>query len=198
MYTKLRTYIKILLICSFSISAKIVIAQIEIPNASLEDQASDATAPQGWYPCEPNTTPDILPGFWGVYLPAQSGETYVGLISRSDGSFESISTRTKEVLEANKCYKMSLHTAHSRTYAGFNKTLKLRIYAATNKCGKDQLIYESERLSHQTWQELEFEFRLDKECHYLLIEAFDKEQKRPYKGNILIDNISLIYKCDRA
>ena len=92
MYTKLRTYIKILLICSFSISAKLVFAQIEIPNASLEDQASDATTPQGWYPCEPNTTPDILPGFWGVYLPAQNGETYVGLISRSDGSFESIST----------------------------------------------------------------------------------------------------------
>ena len=44
-------------------------------------------------PCEDFTTPDILPGFWGEYNEANHGETYVGMITRANGTYESIGKR---------------------------------------------------------------------------------------------------------
>ena len=55
-------------------------------NASFEGEPQDATVPIGWLACEPFTTPDILPGFWGIFQEASEGETYVGLITRENGT----------------------------------------------------------------------------------------------------------------
>ena len=49
---------------------------INLFNSSFEGEARDAINPIGWIGCEDGTTPDILPGPWGVYLPAAEGQTY--------------------------------------------------------------------------------------------------------------------------
>jgi hypothetical protein len=198
MSTKLKRYIKNLLICSISLGSISLSGQISFPNASFEDAPSDATTPQAWYPCEEMTTPDILPGFWGVYKTANQGETYVGLITRQDGSFESIATRTSKVLKAKTCYKVSVSLAHSKTYAGFNKPLSLRIWAGKRKCDKAELIFESKLIEHSEWRQYQIQFQLEEEAQYILIEAFNGNKSTKLKGNILIDNLTTINSCDRA
>ena len=61
---------------------------IRLENASFEDEPQDATMPQRWHSCKRGSTPDILPGFWGVYLEPYDGDSYVGLITRQDGSYD--------------------------------------------------------------------------------------------------------------
>lgn len=172
--------------------------QIYLINPSFEGEPQDATVPAGWLPCEPGTTPDILPGVWGVYQEASHGNTFVGLITRENGTWESIGQRLKSPVEPGQCHSFTMELAHSKTYAGYNKPLKLRVWGGTAKCGKDQLLFESPLIEHREWKRYKVEFSGKKEINYIVIEAFYQEGEFSHRGNILIDNISPIKKCARA
>jgi len=173
----------------------ILSAQITLQNPSLEDSPSDAMIPFGWFMCEEGTTPDILPGFWGVYNIPSDGNTFMGLITRPDGTFESVGQRLSPALITEECYKISVDLAHSKTYAAYNKPVKLKIWLGTKKCRKSQLIYESELVANKEWKRHHIDFIPKKEYKYIIFEAYSDKTTR---GNILIDNISAIYKCDRV
>jgi len=174
------------------------VAQTTLNNASFEDEPQDATVPTGWHICELGTTPDILPGFWGVKTEASEGETYIGLITRADGSFESIGQRLRKSLKADECYQLSVDLAYAKTYAGYNHPLRLRIWGGSGKCSKTQLIVESPIIDHTDWKNYTFKFVTEKKIRYITIEAYNDEEKAPVKGNILIDNISVIKPCKKA
>ncbi len=190
-------YISLFLICIFSLifiySAD---AQVFLQNPSFEDQPADATTPQGWIPCAPYTTPDIFPGYWGVYNEPTEGDTFVGLITREDGSYESISARLTEDLEAGLCYNFSIDLAHSKTYAGYNGAIKLKIYIGDEKCSTSQLIHETELIEHPEWRNYPIQFYAKDQARYIHIEA--SYIKRRQKGNVLIDNMSPIINCNKA
>ena len=171
---------------------------IELANASFEGEPRDATVPQGWMACKEGTTPDILPGYWGVYLDPSDGDTYVGLITRGNNTWESIGQRLSAPLEKGDCYSFSLDLAHSDTYSGYNGPLKLRIWASKLKCQKDQLIYESPQIEHLDWKTYEVRFTAKSEYRYILFEAFHSEKPFSFEGNILIDRIQVIGSCDRT
>ncbi|MCB0570457.1 MAG: carbohydrate binding domain-containing protein [Phaeodactylibacter sp.] len=173
-------------------------AQAYIKNASFEGKAQDATVPAGWFACEAGTTPDILPGPWGVYEEAAEGETYVGLITREDGTWESIGQRLSPTLKPKECYTFTLAVAHSQTYAGYNNPLRLRIWGGTARCGKDQMLLETGFIREPEWEEFEVQFVPKKPINYILVEAFYKDGNFSYRGNILIDDFSPIKKCVRA
>ncbi len=173
-------------------------AQIFLDNASFEGEPADATTPVGWHRCEPLTTPDILPGIWGVYAEPSDGETYVGLITRENGSFESIGQRLKNPIKADDCYQFQLDLAHSNTYSGFREPIKLRVWGGSIKCQRNQLLLETDFIEHTDWKTYPILFFAEKTINYLIFEAFYKEDPTPRKGNILIDNISFLKKCDRA
>jgi hypothetical protein len=175
-------------------------AQIYLNNASFEGMPMDASVPVGWFPCNDRTTPDILPGPWGVFLEASEGETFVGLITREDGSFETIGQRLKEPLKENQCYTFSLDVGHSNTYAGnrYAGPLKLRIYIGPTRGSKAQLIYESDFMGEEEWTKLAVKFNPKQTAYFIRLEAFYEEGPFSYRGNILIDNISAIQKCIRA
>jgi len=177
-----------------------LLGQIYLNNASFEGTPMDASVPVGWFPCNDRTTPDILPGPWGVILEASEGETFVGLITREDGSFESIGQRLKEPLKANQCYLFSLDIGHSNAYAGqrYANPLKLRIYIGPTRASKAQLIYESDFLEDEEWTRAAVKFTPQNTAHYIRLEAFYTEGYFSYRGNILIDNISPIWQCIRA
>ncbi|MCB0555610.1 MAG: hypothetical protein KDD02_18835 [Phaeodactylibacter sp.] len=173
-------------------------AQAYLKNASFEGKAQDATVPASWFPCEEGTTPDILPGPWGVYEEAAEGDTYLGLITREDGTWESVGQRLSATLKAKECYTFTLDVAHSKTYAGYNNPLRLRIWGGMAKCGKDQLLLETDFIREPEWEEFEVQFVPKKPINYIVIEAFYKDGRFSYQGNILIDNFSPIKKCVRA
>ena len=173
-------------------------AQIFLTNASFEGQPQDATVPVGWLPCEAGTTPDILPGPWGVFTEASEGRTFVGLITREDGSWESICQRLSQTINNKDCYTFKLDMAHSRTYAGYNRPIRLRIWGGMHKCEKNQLLFQSDLIDHTEWETYEVSFTAKQPINYLLIEAHYSEAPFSHRGNILIDNITAIRKCIRA
>lgn len=179
------------------------VAQDELPpiywqNPSFEGEPKDATIPIGWLACEEFTTPDILPGYWGVYQEATDGDTYVGLITRDNGSWESITQRLSRTINKDDCYTFNFDLSRGATYSGYNKPLKIRIWGSTNKCDKDQLLYESPLIEHSFWKKYIAEFTAEQAIRYIIIEAFHREQRFSYSGNILIDNLSPIQLCPRA
>lgn len=176
----------------------LVAQQFFLRNPSFEGQPADATVPVGWLPCQPGTTPDILPGFWGVYQEANEGDTYVGLITRHDGTWESIAQRLPRTLSTYECFTFTLDLAHSRTYMGYNRPIRLRIWGGRTKCLKEQLLFESEEIRHTDWRSYVVEFTLERPVNYLLLEAYYPEHPTGYPGNILIDNISVFQRCPRA
>jgi len=187
--------ILILLLTTFGFSQK----DIRLDNASFEGERQDATVPTGWQPCAEGTTPDILPGFWGVKLDPFEGESYMGLITRDDGTFESIGQRLSGPLKTGDCYRFSLALANSKDYAGYNKPIKLVIYGGRTNCSKDQLLISTEYISHQDWKKYTFQFVPEKDLNYIIFEAqYMDGLYFHYKGNILVDDCSVFKLCDRA
>ncbi|MFT5383052.1 MAG: hypothetical protein ACI8VT_001575 [Saprospiraceae bacterium] len=183
--------------CFFLVSS--LSAQISLDNASFEGEAEDATLPSGWLQCKQGTTPDILPGAWGVYNEPSDGETYMGLITRSDKTWESVGQRLSQPIKAGQCYSLNVDLAHSNTYTGYNKSVKLRVWAGKTRCSRGQLLWESKVIDHSYWETYEFFFEPKATFNYIIIEAyFPDDNPIPYKGNILIDNISDIEICERA
>ncbi len=172
--------------------------QITVVNGGFEDQPSDATVPKAWLPCEENTTPDILPGFWGEYGDASQGRTYVGLITRADGSFESIGQKLSKSLTAGDCYEFKIDLSRGALYAGFNKPLKLRVWLGTTICEMEQMAFLSNEVKHTTWKTYLVQFKSKKNYQYIRIEAHYQDSDFTYKGNILLDNMSAIKLCSRV
>ena len=191
-------YIKYFYISILSFIVSTAIGQIPINNASFEGIHSDATMPNGWFAVDYGTTPDILPHYWGVYNEPMDGESYVGLITRQDGSNESIGQRLATSLKEGSCYKLGIALAHSDTYTGYNKPLYLRIWISDKNQEKQQLIFKSPLIESLDWQYFNFEFAPKKDMQYIILEAFISEDRPSYKGNILIDNMSFIQVCQRA
>ncbi len=192
------TRITSLLIVMIGLSVAGIAQPARVLNASFEGEPRDATIPRGWYDCEPGTTPDILPGPWGVYLEASAGETYVGLITRENGSWESIGQKLTKKLEEGICYYFSLELARSDEYMGYNKPLKLRVWGGNAKCNRTQLLVETDRISHTDWQTYSFDFTAETDLRYIIVEAYHADGNFAYAGNILIDNISPIRQCGRT
>lgn len=171
---------------------------IEILNGSFEGDPADATVPQGWMACKEGTTPDILPGYWGVYTDPSEGNTYLGLITRQNNTWESIGQRLGAPLTKGSCYSWSLNLAHSDTYSGYNGSIKLRVWISKTKCQKDQLIYESPLIEHVDWKTYKLRFTPNQDSQYIMIEAFHSDDEFSYQGNILIDRLRPIHGCDRS
>ncbi|MEN0004027.1 MAG: hypothetical protein AAF798_07785 [Bacteroidota bacterium] len=189
---------KILLPLCFLTASYGAFAQIYLDNASFEGTPQDATVPVGWFPCELGTTPDILPGFWGVYSESSTGETYVGLITRDDGTWESIGQRLKQPVQVGDCYEFSLDLAHSKTYSGYNQPIRLRVWGGTQKCQKAQLLLETDFVKHADWRMYKKQFTAKQRINYIVIEAYYKNSDFSHQGNILVDNIRPLKKCVRA
>jgi len=171
---------------------------IRIDNASFEGEPQDATVPIGWFPCAVGTTPDILPGPWGVYQEASEGDTFMGLITREDGSWESVGQRLAQPLKMKECYSFSMDLAHSNTYADYSEPIKLRIWGGATRCEKKQLLGETNFITHRGWERYDFMFVAKSRINYIILEAYYKDGRFSHRGNVLIDNVSPLKSCERA
>ena len=159
-------------------------AQTNLINPSFEGEPQDATVPVAWHACALGTTPDILPGVWGVYTEPSDGDTFVGLITRDDGSWESIGQRLTSPLKSGDCYTFSIDLAHSKTYSGYNEPIKLRVWGGNTKCDKNQLLLETDFVDHSNWKTYHLKFSTREEIRYLIFEAYYKEGPFSRRGNI--------------
>lgn len=173
--------------------------KIYLSNPSFEDTPRASASPKGWYSSVPGSTPDILPGAWGLNLPAQDGKTCLGLVTRNDNSSETISQELPTVLKSGECYKFEIWLAHAEQYVGFNKPCRIRVWGSSNKMEKGQLLTSSPLVSHSDWRLYKLRFSTSSEIRFITLEAwYGPGVTFQYNGNILLDNCSPIELCERA
>lgn len=174
-------------------------AQIFLDNPSLEGTPQDATTPQGWLECEKGTTPDILPGPWGVFNEPYEGKSYIGLITRADGSWEALGQRLKQPLKKDNCYEVVFYLARSLTYAGYNEPVIFRVWGGAERCEKTELIGKTSIIEHEEWREYRFKIKPKNTIKYIIMEAYyNPAKKLTHNGHILIDALQPIIWCARA
>ncbi|MCZ2100391.1 MAG: OmpA family protein [Chitinophagales bacterium] len=181
---------------------------IRLINPSFEGRVQqggqDFTGINGWYDCGainfPNETPpDIHPnGYWKNNLPASDKNTYLGMVVRDNGTYESVSTRLEKPLKAGQCYKFSVHLARAERYVSLSRMTMnetnyitptvLRIWGGKGFCNEQELLAESVAVNNTSWQINTFEFRPQTDIYSLTFSAYYKTPTfMPYSGNILVD-----------
>jgi len=166
----------------------------------------------GWTDCAPyyfygQTPPDVQPGimdFFDVTTQPLDGNTYLGMVTRQNETWELVSQRLSRPLKKSKCYSFEINLARSQTYISqlltysdttkkfnFNKPIVLRIWGGRNVYEKRELLAESPVIEHDEWKSYSFEFNVNHDHDYLILEAFYKTPTLlPYNGNVLLDKAS--------
>ncbi|HRI59485.1 MAG TPA: hypothetical protein PK228_07170 [Saprospiraceae bacterium] len=179
-----------------------------LKNPSFEkDEPAAGVIPEGWLNMgAPNETPpDIQPGMFEVNLKAQDGKVYLGLVTRDNNTWEGVGQLLDGYLQKDSSYMFSLYLARSNSFismskatlqeATYNAPTILKIWGVNSQTGQDELLAESEPVSHSQWTNYTFTLKptvadfdeIDLMAYY----APGFEQKN---GNLLIDNCSAIIK----
>jgi hypothetical protein len=179
---------------------------IQFKNPSFESERGASRLPKNWDACnnEKGLLPDIQPGIYGVRLPPFQGKTYVSLVANNKGSTGEFKHNLPFVLKAGNCYRFSLYLAKSERYINqnassseiisYSKPLKLEIYGLRNdSCNltDETWLLETKAVHHDNWKKYIFNMQLTHDCKTLVFKANYADSK-PYSGNILIDNLSVI------
>lgn len=179
---------------------------IEFKNPSFDGVKGASKLPNNWVACGTGIEllPDIQPGSFGVRLPPFQGKTYISLVANDNGTTESFRQDLPVVLKAGNCYRFSLYLAKSEKYINenaskseiisFKKPLKLEIYGLKNdSCNltDETWLVETKAVHHDNWKKYIFNVQLRNDCKTLVFKANYADSK-PYNGNILIDNLSVI------
>ncbi len=171
--------------------------QCYVKNGSFEGVPAYGTCPANWEVCDYLSTPDIQPGAWNVWQAASKGETYLGLVTRLDDSWETIAQEVIPALQKDECYYFNIDLARSDQYIGYNKAVKLLVWGGSEKCDKKELLVATEVIQHQDWRTYTFTFSPDHDLNYVSLEVYFEGEK-PYKGNMLIDELSPFYICENS
>ena len=180
---------------------------IELHNPSFEDSPACCKAPEGWNICgnKKLRAPDVQPGQYDVQIGAIEGDTYLGLVTRDNDTWQFVSQELSFPIKSGQKYRFSLYLAQSLEYVNlsleneeyvyFDRPIKLRIWGSKENCSKNELLAESPLIDHEEWLEYEFIFKPRGTYYFITFEAFYKTPTlETYNGNILMDNCSDIEK----
>ncbi len=184
---------------------------ITLKNPSFEGKPRYSQLPKGWRNCGffEQTPPDTQPGSFEVAKPAFDGNTYIGLIVRKDGTWESFGQAIQNHMHAGKCYEFSIHLARSENYLSLSRNsrrekinytdpVKLRIWGGDDTCERTQLLGETKSVQHHDWKKHEFVFQPEHQISYVIFEVFSPGKiLGGANGHLLLDAASAILeiKC---
>ncbi len=197
---------------------------IPLKNPSFEDiphRGSAGDLPiKMWDDCGFNTfpgesPPDIHPvpdGAWGVGMQPQDGSSYLGLVARANGTYESVGQRLFTPLRAGTCYVLTAMMALSDTYQSptiesikngmnqvesFANPVKIVIWGGRDDCEKLEIVAESSEVANYNWQSYELILSPNNYFTNITIEAFySRRNQERYNGHVMIDNLSPIIQVD--
>ena len=195
---------------------------IYLRNPSFEDLPRMGTISgppiKGWHDCASSmfpeeSPPDIHPvhnAAWGITLKAVDGETYLGLVTRYNGSYESVSQLLNSSLVPGKCYSFSGYlnqsdiyqsdtrrTMNTKKLENFIEPAELLIWGGTVFCEKEELLAKSGGVINHEWKLYEFTLSPKIQISSITIEAFyEWPATTPTNGHILVDGLSPIIEID--
>lgn len=190
--------------------------EITLYNPSFEGKphagSSNSEGIRYWTDCgniyfNGETPPDLHSAYSKYFehtgLPSH-GETYVGLVSRENDTYESISQRLSSPLKAGECYSFAIDLMRSTHYYSatkengdglynYAKPIKFYIYGGTGLCGDQELLAVTDYVKNPKWETYSFTFQPTKAIRYITFQAsYKRPTFFPYNGNILVDNAQSI------
>ncbi|MEY4927272.1 MAG: hypothetical protein RI894_1708 [Bacteroidota bacterium] len=178
---------------------------IPVKNASFEDFPQPSHVPNLWHDCGMlgESPPDILPHpAFQVSTKPQQGNSYIGLVTRDNETYEGVSQKLGKALEKDHCYDFSIWAARSKNYVSvsktsgnlenFNKAIKFIIWGGNSDCDKRENLFESKAIDNTNWELIAMKLKPKGTYAYIFIEAYYVRKMVPYNGNILLDNASAI------
>ncbi len=162
-------------------------------NPSFEGTIGQSGTPPYWDSCFTASTPNVQPYLYGVYLPPSDGETYLGLLTRLNGSIEDAYTTLNIPLSKDSCYKFEIDLAFWE-YMGdppYVDPIIINIYGANENCVKDNILWTSPEIDNTDWES--FEFIIHNEAYDITEINIESDYAQPYlyKGYMLLDNIRI-------
>lgn len=209
----MKKYWSLFLLVAFCTTEEILAQKvILLDNPSFENEGSAAAGmvPSGWINLgsEDQTPPDIQPGYFGVEVAPQHGNTFLGLVVRKTNTWEGVGQQLKDFLKKDSAYTFSLWLSRSNEYRSpmqdspeilkFIAPTILKIWGYNTSSKQEELLAESQAVSHSKWVRYEFMLtptladydELDLMAYYAL--GFEQTN-----GNLLIDNCSAIVKVEK-
>lgn len=197
---------------------------IKLQNPSFEDMPRKGVpgmpSIKGWHDCglskfPSESPPDIHPvvnNAWEVALEPYDGNTYLGMVTRANDTYESLSQALSTPIQGGVCYTFSAFLVRSNQYkSATSKTQQLgsnelenfvrpavfMIWGGDYFCDKAELLGESPAVSNETWKKYTFLFHPQKTHKFITIEAFYKTPiLEAYNGHVLVDGMSDIVPVD--
>jgi hypothetical protein len=185
----------------------------------LSRAEEDGMAVPKWKSCDiANNTPfDVQPGKFNCTTPPFDGCNYVGMVTRTDKTFEWTSQKLATPLLAGQTYMLTLYAARSDNYwsitmedilnrqmntpmpkkQNFNTPSRLALAASNDACEQGIYIADPVLVVDTNWQKITFRFTPTKSYTHLHLCA-TYHFKEATIGNILLDNISDILPIDNA
>lgn len=184
---------------------------ILLKNPSFEaDSPGAGKAPSDWINlgATHETPPDIQPGFFQVTMPAKDGQNYLGLVVRAFSTWEGIGQKLNDFLIKDTEYSFSLWLTRSNAYSSplkgkseimkFNGPTVLKIWGYNTKTKQEELLAESQPVSHSKWVRYEFVLKPSlADFDELDLMAYYAPGHENENGNLLIDNCSAIVKIEK-
>ena len=188
---------------------------IYLRNPSFEDMPRNSRPPTGWTDCgfPGETPPDVQPDptlEFRVVKPAQHQQTYIGMVTRDNDTWERVGQQLAEPLVAGQCYEFRVQLARSEFYVSRSRLtqqqnnyvtpIKLRVRGGMAMCDMDAVLGESALVGNYDWQEYRMKLKPQQDYTYIALEAYYKTPILfPYNGNILVDNASPLVPipCER-
>ena len=177
---------------------------IQLRNPSFEDKPAIGKAPSSWKNCgfKGESPPDVQPcGAFEVTTLASDGNTYLGLVTRDNDTWEKVGTKLSRKMEAGIVYEFKIQLTRSAQYqsasrltnqaANFITPVVLRIYGGHSFCEKEQLLGLSPSIEHTAWETYRFTLSPEEAYSHLLLEVYYADPLgEAYCGNLLVDHAS--------
>lgn len=173
-------------------------------NPSFEDLPRHSQTPTGWTDCgDPaESPPDVHPDpefLFQVGMRASHGNTYLGMVTRDNETYESVGQQLTRPLTGGQCYRFDLNLARSRVYlsasrlnnqpANYVRPIRLQVYGGYSICDRAQLLGETGNVANFNWRNYTIKLTPEDDFTHIILQAYyEPAQLFAYNGNILLDN----------
>lgn len=202
------TLLILLFICIPSIAQEV----IHFNNPSFEDYPRKSKPPENWYDCgfKGETPPDVQPvgrqGFGVTQVPSE-GDTYLGLVTRDNDTWEQVGQELSTPLKMNESYIFSVDLSQEDYYVSlskmtqdtvnYNQPVVFRVWGGSKLCEEKEVLAVSPIIAHSDWKRYTFKIVPKYSWEFIVLGIYyGGNPKYATNGNLLVDNLSTIVLLD--
>lgn len=192
-----------LLVGMLSIDAQ----EVHFRNPSFEGPAGANRTPRPWADCgfrgesPPDLHPDPARQSFVNQLPYE-GRTFLGMVTRDNNTWESVSASLSGALKQGQCYRFSIALTSSDTYRSISRAtnrpvnydapVRLKIWGGNSPCDQEELLVETAPIAAGPWQIYDFVIqpRLSEYTYITFSTDYAANATQATNGNLLLDAAS--------